>query len=298
MGKVLQLTPLTLLAANYVGSHTSHTDIGTYSNTAVTPGPGDTTLRQPYPHITPIYYDRSEGRASYEAFQFSLHRTSSKGLTSLLAYTWLMDIGCWGMYGMEGCSVQNPYDLDGEKSVSGFDITPLFSASAVYQLPFGAARKFASGSRAVNDVIGNWQLNAIVRLNSGIPHNINGDAAIPNTGNATERAEQIGNPKLSNPTTAEWFNTAAFTEPAPFTFGSFGRNAIRSDWGRNVDLSLFRDFRFRESKVLQFRAEFFNAFNNVVWGAPDSSLGDPTFGQVLSMANTPRQIQFALKLIF
>jgi hypothetical protein len=63
-------------------------------------------------------------------------------------------------------------------------------------------------------------------------------------------------------------------------------------------LSLFRDFRFRESKVLQFRAEFFNAFNNVVWGAPDSSLGDPTFGQVLSMANTPRQIQFALKLIF
>ena len=295
-----QLNAATLLSVNYVGSHSSHLDLGVYGNVSSTPGPGDPSLRRPYPYITPTYYDRSQGRSHYDAFQLSVHRTAAKGLTYLISYTWskAMDIGCSGMYATEGCSVQNPYDLDADKSVSGFDLTHIFSGSAVYQLPFGSGQKFASGSRALNDVIGNWQLNGIVRLTSGTPYNVNGDPSIPNTGNSFERADLVGNPKLSSPTTAEWINTAAFTEPAPFTFGNLGRNALRSDWFRDFDLSLFRDFRFTESKALEFRAEFFNAFNNVVWGTPDSTLSDPNFGKILSMGNTPRQIQFALKFMF
>ncbi len=300
LGIERQLTPATVLELNYVGSHSSHLDIGSYSNTAVTPGPGDPTLRQPYTYISPSYYDRSEGRASYEAMQFSLHRTAGKGLTYLVSYTYskTMNIGCDGMYGAEGCSVQNPYDLDGNKSVAGVDLTHNFSASTVYQLPFGHGQKFATGSRAVNDIVGDWGLNGIVRLTSGAPYEVDGDAAIPNTGNTLERAEVIGNPKLANPTTAEWFNRSAFTEPALYTFGNEGRNSLRGDWIRNVDLSLFRNFRFTESKSLEFRAEFFNAFNNVVWANPDSTLGDPNFGKILGMENTPRQIQFALKFKF
>ena len=120
----------------------------------------------------------------------------------------------------------------------------------------------------------------------------------------------MGNPTLSNPTRQEWFNTAAFAIPAPYTFGNLGRNTLRTDWGRNIDLSLFRDFPVTESKRFEFRAEAFNAFNNVVYGYPSGASGgaaiwlsaispkDPNFGKVFSVGNSPRIIQLALKFYF
>ncbi len=83
-----------------------------------------------------------------------------------------------------------------------------------------------------------------------------------------------------------------------YTFGNFGRNRLRSDWTRNFDISVFRQFRLVESKLLEFRTESFNTFNTPVFGAPTSNLNSPTFGQVSSTANNPRQLQFSLKLIF
>jgi hypothetical protein len=82
------------------------------------------------------------------------------------------------------------------------------------------------------------------------------------------------------------------------TFGNLGRNSLRSDWNKNLDLSLFRQFPITERFRLEFRFEMFNATNTPVWAIPVSSLESPSFGAVTHTANIPRQLQFALKLYF
>ncbi|HUY15683.1 MAG TPA: TonB-dependent receptor [Terriglobia bacterium] len=290
----------TVLNANYVGSESIRTDVGGFNNVALTPGPGNPQSRAPYPYIRPTFYDNSIGRASYNAFQFTLNHHTTHGLTYLLSYTWskTLDFGADGWYGAEGTAIQNPYDLNAAHSVAGYDLPNMFSASWVYDLPFGSGQKFRSASHAVNVLIAGWEVNGIATLTSGSPYSVFAPGDIANTGNVTEFVNVVGNPSLSHPTPAAWFNKSAFADPPPFTFGNLGRNALRRNWFKNFDLSLFRDIPITESKSLEIRAEFFNAFNNVVWGTPVNQIANPTFGEVLGVANTPRQIQLALKFYF
>lgn len=289
----------TVITANYVGSLTKRMDQGGLNNIKVPNANGTAPGPSPYPYIAPTFYDNSNGASNYNAFQFSLNGRHGEGLTYLVSYTWskTMDYGCDGWYGNE-CQVQNPYNRKASYSVAGFDLPQVLSFSSVYQLPFGTGKRFQTGSSVVDHVIGNWQLNGITTLTSGTPYTVFASGNIAQTGNNVEFANLAGNPNVSNPTTSKWFNTAAFQVPAQFTLGSFPRNSLRSNWFKDVDLSIFRDFTITESKRLEFRAEFFNAFNNVVWGTPDHTLGDRTFGAVTGVANTPRQIQLGLKFIF
>lgn len=300
-----QIGSRTVLSANYVGSHDSQLDVGPVTNVAVTPGPGDPTLRQPYPYQSPTYYDTSVGRSSYNAFQFSLKKNVGN-LGYLVSYTWSksMDIGCSGYFGVEGCSVQNPYNLDNNKSVSGFDLTHMLSASWDYRLPFGYNQKFSSSNHVLNYVAGGWQLNGILSLTSGVPYTVGVSGDIANTGMSGccsgfyERLNLVGNPNAANQGPADWLNRAGFAVPAPFTFGTMGRNALRGDWYKNLDFSIFREFPITESKRFEFRADAFNLTNTPTWGLPDSNYSDPTFGEITSTRSTEREIQLALKLYF
>ncbi len=301
-----QLTPNTLLTLNYVGSHSSRLDLGPFSNVAVTPGPGNPQDRAPYPYISPTFYDKSIGRSSYNALQFALKRSFSNGLSYLVSYTWskAMDLGCSGWYGVEGCSVENPYNLNNDKSVAGFDLTHVLSANWVYQLPIGPGKKFKTSNRLVDYAVGNWQLNGILTFTSGLPYDVGISGDIANTGMAGcctygyERLNLVGNPTPANQSPGNWLNTSAFATPPPYTFGTLGRNALRANWFKNADLSVFRQFPITESKRLEFRFEMFNFTNTPTWGIPDQTYGDPTFGQVLGTQSTERQLQFALKLYF
>jgi hypothetical protein len=204
---------------------------------------------------------------------------------------------------VEGCANQDPYNTNADKSVSAYDLTHIFSTSLVYELPFGKGKPLASSSKVLDYVIGGWQTNLILTLRSGIPYTLGVAGDIANTGNSNnagyyERLNVIGDPNVANPTTAQWFNTKAFSVPASFTYGNLGRNTLRSDWSRNLDFSLFRDFPIRERVKVQFRAEAFNAFNTPVWGSPVANFSNASFGRVLSVANTPRQLQLAMKLRF
>lgn len=291
----------TILTANYAGATDMRLDEGIYSNIALTPGPGPIAPRQPYPSITPTYYDRSVGKGYYNSFQFSLNRKASHGLSYLVSYTYskMIDQGSDGWFGVEGTSIQDPYDLRMDKSVAGFDQTHILSASWVYQLPFGHGQRFQTGSRAVDWIIGPWQLNGILSASTGIPYTLSAPSGISNTGNQYERPNLTGAaivPSSQGPNL--WINPAAFTAPPPFTFGDVGRNTLRSDWPHDLDFSLFREFPITESKRFEFRAEFFNSTNWVVWGAPDSGVTDVSFGRIFGTENTPRQIQFALKFYY
>ncbi len=300
IGVQRQVSSDTLVTVNYVGSHSVALPCCGYYNTALTPGPGTPQSRALFPYIAPTWYDRSVGMASYNGLQVSVKKTAAHGLTYLVSYTWskAMDTGCDGYFGVEGCSSQNPYSLSADKSVAGFDLTHDLTVSSVYQLPFGAGQRFRTGNRVADQAIGGWNFNTIITLTSGAPYTISFSGDVANTGNVTQRVNIIGNPNLANPTTGGWINTQAFQAPAPFTWGDIGRNTLRGDWFKNVDLSMFRQFTITESKRLEFRAEAFNAFNMPTWGAPVSVFNSPNFGRVLGIRSIPRQLQFALKLYF
>ncbi|HWB98066.1 MAG TPA: hypothetical protein VG672_15235, partial [Bryobacteraceae bacterium] len=112
------------------------------------------------------------------------------------------------------------------------------------------------------------------------------------------RANLVGDPTPSNQGPNQWLNRSAFAAPAIYTFGNLGRDAFRSDWSKNVDLSLFRQFPIWEGKSIEFRAEAFNVFNVTVYSAPVAEFTSTNFGRVTSIANSPRVLQLGAKIIF
>jgi hypothetical protein len=218
LGVQHQLNPGTVVTANYVGSGSRRLQIGGLYNVAVTPGPGDQAPRLPFPYISPSFFDRSWGRSNYHAFQFLLDKKYSNGLAYLVSYTWSksIDIACSGWYGAEGCSVQDPYHFNNERSVSGFDLTHLLSVSWVYQIPVGPGKKYRTSSRVLDYILGNWQVNGIATFHSGLPYDVGVAGDIANTGNAGccsgyyMRLNLVGDPRLSNPTPQAWFNRSTF----------------------------------------------------------------------------------------
>ena len=291
------------LSVIYVGERGRDLDLGAIFNTAEYPGPGDAATvasRQPFPYITPTRYDTSLGYSDYEALDVRLSQATRNGFAYLLSYTWSksIDLACSGDYGVEGCEVQNVYDLALDRSVSGFDLPQSFVGSVHYELPFGKGSSGDSLGRALRLLERNWELNGIVALHSGLPYDVTYQGDLENTGNTFVRVNLVGDPTLGHPTHLEWFNTAAFAIPAPYTFGDLGRNSLRSDWFRNLDCSLFRRFPIGDEVALTFRLEAFNAFNQVVFAAPGDVINASNFGVVTSTANQPRQVQLALKLVF
>jgi len=294
-----ELTPTAIATIDYVGARNQRIASVVTANAAPTPSPGDPQQRAPYPYILPMPYTKSVGTSDYNALQISSQVKSHSGVVSTIAYTWSKTLvtGCDGAF--SGCDIQDPYHLSRDRGPASHDLTHIFSASFVFPLPFGGGRRFSSGSSIVNHIIGNWQLNGIVTLDSGPAYDVQTDNTIPNTNNlyGAERANVVGDP-YANTSKTQPLNLVAFANPAPFTFGNMGRNSLRADWNKNLDISLFRSFSISESKRFEFRAEAFNATNTPVFAIPDNNLLDPNFGVVSLTANTERQLQLALKFYF
>lgn len=325
----------TVVSATYVGSQDHRLDVGGLYNTALTPGPNlnpDGTLattpdqiaaafasRQQWPGISPTFYDRSVGSGSYNALQLSAKHEAAHGLTYILSYTWskAIDVGSDGFFGVEGMSINDPYNLKDDRSVAGYDLPHVFSASFTAESPIGKGRRFSSNNSVVDYIVGNWQVNGIFTYTSGQPFtvSISGDTANTLGGviplGYTQRADLVGDPNTGScpngaavHTVTCWFNTNAFAVPAPYTFGNSGRNMLRGDQFSNLDLSLFRFFPLGEKHRLEFRAEAFNLLNHVNLGLPDDSglfnaiVGSPTYGQIFTTRGSERQLQLALKLVF
>jgi len=292
-----------VLIINYVGSHSSRLDLGGLHNTAEYPAAGtaaQVASRREYPYIVPTSYSDSVGNSNYNALQTSLRESGSHGLTYLFSYTWSksIDLACSGYFGVEGCLLQDPYHPQTDRSVSGFDLTNIFSASVVYEIPFGRGRAYQSSSAVVNGVLGGWQVNSITSFTSGAPYSVTVTGDIANVGNTLVQANLVGNPNPANRSASEWINPAAFVSPPRYTFGTFGRNALRSDGYKDEDLSLFKNFRLPDNAALEFRAEVFNLTNTQIFAAPTSTVGSPTFGVISALATPARQMQFALKILF
>ena len=307
-----QVTSNAVLTVNYVGSRGRKLDVGGAYNVRMQPGPtptgcGGINCGAPFDYIGATAYDRSVGKSSYNALQVSMHGNLRHNLTYLVSYTWSksLDLGCSGWYGVEGCSIQNPYNLQADKGPAATDLPHVFSTAWVYTLPFGKGQKMSSGNSLVNAIVGNWNLNGVLSMSSGTPFDVGTSQDIANTGNYNygngygyERLNRIGSPYPSSKSPKEWINPASFQLPAQYTFGTLGRDTLRSDWSKGLDLSIFRQFPIEERVRLEFRFEMFNATNTPVWAVPVTNHDAPNFGTVTSTANTARQLQFGLKLYF
>jgi hypothetical protein len=274
------LAPGAVIAINYVGSRNARIATVLTANAATSPGGG-----VPYSYSPQMPYTESISSTDYNGLQVSSQIKMHSGIASTIAYTWSKAM---------------------DRGPAAHDLTHIFASSFVLPLPFGGGRRFSTNSGFVNHIIGDWQLNGILSLNSGPRYDAQDDNGISNIDNfyGIERANLVGNPHASTPSyplsKTNPINIFAFADPPGGTFGTMGRNSLRADWGRNLDLSFFRAFKLSETRRFEFRAEAFNATNTPVMGTPDNYLPDGPgyFGVVSHTANTERQLQLALKFYF
>ena len=289
-----------VLTVNYVGSVNHDEMVQITGNAATTPGPGDPSLRSPYPYMLPqTGYVRNYGSSNYNGLQISSDGRVGD-FTHKVTYTYSKSLnrGCDTYSNI--CDNQDPYNIDADYGPAGWNLKHIFATSFIYALPFGRGKRFATGNRVADFAIGGWQLNTIVSLHSGSPYDVSVPYQIANTNNISgqERPNVVGNP-YSGGTKLHPITMNAFQSPANFTFGNMGRNSLVSDWNKNVDLSLFRAIHLAGEKRLEFRLEAFNLTNTPVFAAPVNDLTDTTnFGAVNKVSNTARQLQLAVKFYF
>jgi hypothetical protein len=206
-----------------------------------------------------------------------------------------------GPEGWTAWNGQQPRDnnnLAAEKSLDANDIPKSLVLSYIYELPFGRGKHYGANWRTpVNAALGGWQLSGVTTYKDGFPLTV--PAVSNNTGSfgGSQRPNLVGDPQVSSPTIDRWFNTDAFAQPAPFTFGNVPRTLpyLRAPGFNNWDLGIQKWWNWQERLRIQFRAEMFNAFNHANFYAPNTTFGIAGFGQITS-AFPGRDIQFALKV--
>jgi len=240
-----------------------------------------------------IDYEQSNMSASYNALQATL-RYRAKSLTLLTAYTWAHSIDLYSTIGVQCACFQNPLNPTADRGSSDFDQRHVLAVSTVYALP----DPFVGKSRALSGVFGGWELSGIVSAQTGVPFTVYTGIDASLTAAGADRPDLVGNPLFSgNRSRAQ--QIAAYINPAAFQinnghFGSLGRNTFTNPGLFNTDLGLFKNISIIEEVKLQFRAEFFNAFNHTHLGSPVNTFVSPALGQIVS-AGDPRLIQFGLK---
>ncbi len=270
--------------------------------------PGLPFVPRPDPRFDDIDLLESRANSNYNALQARFQQRLARGFSGLVSYTWSKSIDdASNFFSSAGDPnfPQNSYNVAAERGRSNFDVSHRLSASYAYGLPFGRGRRYLADDGWLSTVLSGWETFGIVTLQSGRPFTVALLSEIDNSGTgrsilgfgANDRPNLIGNPELSNPTTLQWFNTAAFAFPVPGTFGNAGRNILEGPGFQNVNASLVKNTALSERVNLQFRAEAFNLFNHPNFNLPDNFLGSPTFGRITS-ARDPRHIQFGLKLLF
>jgi Predicted outer membrane protein len=261
-------------------------------------------LLRPFPQYTGVNLSRpSWGNSNYHALQFRLERRFSNGLMAMVAYNFSKLISDGGDNVWASAGFRDFYCRECDRSLSVYDQKHRLVANFTWELPFGRGKALGSNwNKAMDAILGQWQINGIAVIGSARPLQF---GVVQNTSfsfGGGQRPDNVGRSgDLGDERSLErWFDTSAFVLPQPYTFGNMGRlhPSLRGDRVENLDFSVFKNFRIRERAQVQFRAEAFNAFNHPVFGDPNTTVGNVNFGRVTSQANSPRQIQLALKVIF
>ena len=276
----------------------------------------------PYPQYAPggvSYFFPYFGTSDYNAAQVVVNHRAGKGLSFLVSYAFQKTISLTdsNLYGYTNGS-QDVYNRRLERSVAGFDHPQQLKVTWIYELPFGRGRRFLNRGGVVNQILGGWTATGIQAYQSGDPLSI--DAGI-GTGTylfnvlGDVRANVISGVPLKVPSGAfdyaggtgqAYLNPAAFAPPpttpdgVALTLGNSPREFgnLRGPWQPMENLGFFKRFPFREGMFLEARCDLINAFNRAGRADPDTTLSDPTFGRILDVADSPREVQVALRFTF
>ena len=290
------------LEVAYAGSKGTHLQGVTDPNQDPVPGPDDVQARRPYPQFGSFTAIQNRASSIYHSLQVKGEKHLSHGLYFLSAFTYSKAINDLPEICCNFPFPQNSYDTAAERAVADFDQKLRWVFSFDYELPFGGSRSHIN-NRLLDAVAGGWHLGGIYTLASGFPFSAALGFDPSNTGSqGLMRPNQLrdGNLPSDQRTPNLWFDIHAFEAPPGFAFGNARRNNLIGP-GQNVfDWSLRKEFRVTESQRLEFRSEFFNAFNHPNFAQPDNFIDDGpgVAGVITEVAIPMRQIQFGLKYRF
>jgi hypothetical protein len=302
-----------LMRAQYVGNRGSHLG-GTGDQEAgllqLNPSiyiPGQSTedniqSRRIYPNFGFIDSINSGVNSSYNAGQLQVEKRLGHGLDFQSNFTWSRALNDFGPSGEPGglatntCACGRYFDYGPDSG----DDNKVFRLSGNYAFPHVPFKGIAD--KAVNG----WNLSSILNWQSGFPFTVfaeddNSFSAIgadrPALTVASIKDAVLSNGRSHPDLVNEWFDTTAFTANQIGTYGDIGKNSLRGPRLFTTDVALLKTGQFVERVGYEFRAEFYNVFNNVNFGNPDAGLQDSNFGQI-SSAGDPRILQMALKVKF
>jgi hypothetical protein len=258
-------------------------------------GPGNAQLRRPFPQFTNVsVINPPLGNSSYHAGIIKVERRFSAGLSLLAHYTFskfIDDAESFSEFGSVG-SYMNYYNRRLDRGLSGSDVRHRSVMSAVYDLPL------LENHGWLTRLAGGWKTGAILTFQSGPAFTVYSSVDQTNAFPAgTNRANVIGDAHASGGAISQWFNTAAFALPSPYTFGSAGRGILNGPGMWNIDASFVKGFPIRERLRAEVKAEFFNFLNHANFGLPGAAVGNPNFG-IISSAKDGRSGQLAARIEF
>ena len=322
------LSPSTTLTLAYIGSHGYHEILSVDANVpnpTICPAspcpenypagtwynPSNAPLANPV--LTNSTHWNSEGVSSYNALEVDINHHFSGGLQFRGVYTYAKALDNGDSLNTSVATnspafAANPLEPSWDYGRASFDIRHSAVVNATYDLPFGEGKRF-KGGRWTNRLAGGWQLSAVENLQSGLLFTPQLSYNPANDGDSRNPVRPSWNPNFSGPVIVgganQYFNPSAFIQPLPGTYGNVGRNILQGAGLATTDFSLAKKFALSERVHVQFRAEFFNAFNRVNLNTPNpvaytAATGgpSPTAGVITSTATTSRQIQFGAKVLF
>jgi len=278
----------------------------------------------PNPIFNSIAAQTYDGWSNYNALQIRVQKRMSYGLNFQLNYAWSksLDTGTGNGHGSGVDVYQNAYSPSANYGLSDFNATHTLAGQILYELPVGHGRQFPLSGIA-DQAVGGWRLSSVFQWHTGIPftpviqssvaQGIDPGLAPSINAGSYLYPNVVGDPSVSNPTIGEWFNPAAFANPAPGTFGNAGRNILTGPGFTSMDISLGKTFRLPwEGISLDIRGDAYNALNHVNYQNPDNqvgyncsaagcSLADPTAGRITAPSGwnaTMRLIQLGARLTF
>jgi outer membrane receptor protein involved in Fe transport len=267
-----------------------------------------------YPNYGSIGSINSGVDSNYNAAQITLTKRMTHGFSFLTNFTWARELDDFAPAGgspylTNSCYCGRYFDY----GPSDDDLNKTFKINGEYLVPR------VSMPKALDKIVNGWELSGTASWQTGFPFTIFSGADNSLSGMLGDRADLavssvqqavLGGGRSHSAEVQEWFNTNAFQPNAIGTFGDTGKNILRGPRFFDADLAAVKNAKLTERLSMEFRAEFFNAFNNVNFGRPDGNLADlgTTFGEITGMAgasssNTygtaqPRIIQFAVKFSF
>ncbi len=252
----------------------------------------NTQSRRINPNFGSVGLFSSDNNSHYESVRLNIEKRFGQSFTVLANYTWSKMIDDFGSSG-----TTNPLNRRFDYGISNDDVPRVFNFSGLWQIPNAPIHGLA------DRLLNGWELTSIASWRSGFPFSVTSGVDNSLSGVGQDRADYLGGVAALDPNrahgqlVAQYFNFSAFAKNALGTFGTSGKNIL---WGPGLfdtDLGLLKNFKIAERFSTQFRAEFFNVFNNVNFSQPSANLNAASIGRITAAGN-PRILQFALKFLF